>query len=159
MTSVSIILSVYNGANWLDKAILSIQNQSFQDFEFLIINDGSNDSSLDIANKYAAKDSRLKIFTKENTGLPNSLNFGLSKAHGEWIARIDADDFSLPCRLTEQMMITQKDSNVILVGTNFYIHENGKKIFKSNLPNNRNKLLYRLSNMKGFSPADLEALI
>ena len=92
--SITVLMSVFNGERWLAESLKSILNQTFTDFEFIIINDGSTDGTLKILEKYAKQDSRIKIYYKENSGLTDSLNFGVSKAKGKWIARIDADDIA-----------------------------------------------------------------
>jgi glycosyltransferase involved in cell wall biosynthesis len=99
---VSVVMAVYNGAQFLSEAIQSILVQTFTDFEFIIINDGSTDNSLDILNSF--KDPRIRIISNErNSGLVYSLNLGLTEAKAELIARFDADDISLPSRLEKQV--------------------------------------------------------
>ena len=100
---VSVIMSVYNGERFLVQAIESILNQTFTDFEFLIMNDGSTDRTQKILEKYQKKDNRIKLFTQKNKGLAKSLNFLIKQAKGEYIARMDADDISLPNRLSLQV--------------------------------------------------------
>ena len=95
-------MPVFNGEKYLKQSIESILNQTYSDFEFIIINDGSTDHSLDIISSF--KDSRIQCFeNKENIGITRSLNHGLILARGEYIARMDADDFSLPGRLEAQV--------------------------------------------------------
>ena len=97
---VSILMSVYNGASTLGKAIESILAQTFDDFEFIICDDASTDSSPAIIERYAAADARIRILCNEkNLGLGASLNRCLAIAQGEYIARQDADDISAPDRL------------------------------------------------------------
>ena len=96
-------MSVYNGEPYLAEAIESILHQTFQEFEFIIINDGSTDSSWRIILQYAAKDPRIVPITQDNIGLTRSLNKGIQLSKGEFIARQDADDLSLPTRLSEQL--------------------------------------------------------
>ena len=113
---VSIIMSVYNGLLYLEESIESILNQSFTDFEFIIIDDCSTDNSWDILNKYAKKDTRIKLHKNEvNIGLTKSLNKGLRLAKGEYIARQDADDISLPTRFEKQVSFLQEHSEIILL--------------------------------------------
>ena len=100
---VSVIMSTYNRAsldhNLLSKAIESILNQTYKEFEFIIINDGSIDETKNILAEFQKKDSRIKILTNEkNEGLPNSLNKGLAIAQGKYIARMDDDDYSFSIR-------------------------------------------------------------
>ena len=93
---VSVLMSVWNGERYLRQAIESILNQTFRDFEFLIVNDGSTDGSRDII---LSNDNRIRLLDNEaNLGLTTSLNRGLELATGEYIARQDADDISLPER-------------------------------------------------------------
>ena len=96
---ISVVMSVHNGEKYLREAVESILNQTFRDFEFIIIDDGSTDGSKTILEEYAAKDSRIRLVVPwENRGLTKSLNDGLALARGEFIARMDADDIALPQR-------------------------------------------------------------
>ena len=90
---VSIIVPVYNAERYLSRCIDSILEQSFTDFELLLINDGSNDNSADICDEYVAKDSRVLVFHKENGGASAARNYGLDKAVGKYVCFIDADDW------------------------------------------------------------------
>lgn len=124
---VTVLMSVYNGEKYLREAIDSIINQTFKDFEFLIINDGSTDNTAKILKSY--KDPRIKIITnKKNIGLTKSLNNGLRIAKGEYIARMDHDDISALTRLTEQTMFLDQHSNIAVLGTNFQIIDSSGKV-------------------------------
>lgn len=112
---ISVIMSVYNAEDFLDESIQSILNQTFKDFEFIIINDGSSDTSLQIIEKY--KDNRIVLISRENRGLVESLNEGLVIAKGKYIARMDADDISFPKRLEEQYDFMEKNPNIGVSGT------------------------------------------
>lgn len=90
---ISVIVPVYNEENYLDKCIQSILNQSFTDFELLLINDGSSDSSATICDGYTVKDNRVRVFHKENGGVSLARNLGLEHATGEWITFVDGDDY------------------------------------------------------------------
>jgi len=114
---ITVLMSVYNGSRWLDEAIQSVLNQTFIAFEFIIINDGSTDNSLEIINQFAAGDPRIVVINKLNTGLADSLNQGIEQARGEWIARIDADDVCEPERLSKQYTCAQSTSSLVLIGT------------------------------------------
>ena len=100
---VTVVMSVYNGEPYLAEAIESILLQTFQDFEFIIINDGSTDSSFETIQKYADKDLRIVPITQENLGLTRSLNIGIQLAKGKFIARQDADDLSVPRSSEKQL--------------------------------------------------------
>ncbi len=117
---VSVVMSVYNSQETLATAIESILSQTFKDFEFIIINDGSVDHTQDILNSYATKDNRIKIIDQANKGLTKSLNIGILNAKGKYIARQDDDDVSLPQRFEKQIEILETDKEVTLVGTNQY---------------------------------------
>ena len=96
MCKVSIIVPAYNAEAYLRQCLDSIISQTLQDIEILCINDGSKDSTLEIMREYAAKDSRLKVIDKPNTGYGNSMNVGLQMAKGEYIGIVESDDFVKP---------------------------------------------------------------
>lgn len=113
---VTVLMPVYNTASYLREAVDSILNQTFTDFEFLIIDDASTDGSIDIIKSY--NDPRISFTEKpENTGYTNSLNMGLEMARGEYIARMDSDDISLPERLEKQVAFMDANLEVGLCGT------------------------------------------
>lgn len=112
---ISVILPVYNAQAFLRESIDSILEQSFTNFELIIINDGSTDNSLNIIQSYS--DKRIKIIDQKNAGLPISLNRAISVAKGEYIARQDADDISLPNRLIEQAAYLDTHPSCALLGT------------------------------------------
>jgi len=139
--TISVIMSVYNGAKFLDKAVKSILNQTYQNYEFLIMDDGSTDATAKILDEFAKKSS-VKIFSRGNKGLTASLNELISIAKGEYIARMDADDFSHPKRFEKQVEYLDHHSECGLVGTgSFNIDENGRIINGYQLPDNHNFLL------------------
>ena len=128
---VSVIMSVYNAEKYLDLAIESILNQSFRDFEFIIIEDCSTDNSLEILKNYAEKDSRIKIIQKtENKrmkGFIENLNIGLKEAKGKYITRMDADDISHPSRFEKQVAFLESHSDIFMVGSSInFINEKGE---------------------------------
>jgi glycosyltransferase involved in cell wall biosynthesis len=117
---VSVVMSVYNGERYLQQAINSILNQSFCDFELIIVDDGSTDDTAAIVNSY--RDPRIVRFRHAtNQGLIASLNFGLTRARGELIARQDADDISLPNRLEEQVGLCDREPQVVIVGSGCHL--------------------------------------
>ena len=126
---VSVVMPVYNGARYLPEAIESILNQTFSNFELVIIDDGSTDNSWDILTAYAAQDSRIVLSrNSENIKLIKTLNRGLSLARGQYIARMDADDISLPERLERQVTYLQCHPEVGLLGTGYYrLNVEGKR--------------------------------
>ncbi len=114
---VTVLMSVFNGQDFLPEAIRSILNQSYRDFEFLIIDDGSTEPLDPILRRF--EDERIAIVRQDNAGLTRSLNKGLILARGEYIARMDADDVSLPSRLEAQVHELDADSRLDLVGCFF----------------------------------------
>lgn len=90
---ISIIVPVYNVEKYLQRCIESILAQTFADFELLLIDDGSKDKSGDICDKYAARDSRIRVFHKKNGGVSSARNLGIEHAKGEWITFVDSDDW------------------------------------------------------------------
>lgn len=105
--TVSVLLCVYNGGVELSNAIESILNQSYKDFEFVIVNDGSTDNSWETINRYAATDRRIVAISHANMGLTKSLNRGLDFCRGKFIARQDADDVSDVKRLEKQVSMAK----------------------------------------------------
>jgi glycosyltransferase involved in cell wall biosynthesis len=130
---VTVLMSVYNGERYLQEAIDSILTQTFTNFEFIIINDGSTDSSRDIIHSYS--DPRIRLIDNpENIGLTKSLNRGLSLAKGHYVARQDADDRSHSERLQKQVAFLDDNPKVAVVGTQLrYIDADGK-ILRNPMP-------------------------
>jgi glycosyltransferase involved in cell wall biosynthesis len=127
---VSVVMPVYNGEKYLDESIKSILNQTFRDFEFIILNDGSFDSTPRLLADYAARDPRLIVHHfASNQGLPSILNFGIRQARGEYIARMDMDDVSLPERFENQVRFLDSHDDVAVVGTGVrFIDDQGNAI-------------------------------
>jgi len=130
---LSIVMSVYNGEKYLREAIESILNQTYTDFEFIIINDGSTDQSLDIIRSYS--DQRVVIINQENKGLIESLNIGIARARTNYIARIDADDVSHLDRLEKQIKFMDNNPNLVLLSSSYNVMlESGEIICTRFLP-------------------------
>ncbi|MDQ4061967.1 MAG: glycosyltransferase [Pseudomonadota bacterium] len=119
--SVSVLMSVYNGAPFLDAAIDSIRAQSFDDFEFIIIDDGSTDATPAILARHAVADPRIRILSQRNLGLIAALNRGLAEASGVYVARMDADDIAKPHRLERQIGMLDSDRRLVLVGSRYEV--------------------------------------
>lgn len=109
-------MAVYNGEHYLQTAINSVLNQTYQDYEFIIINDGSTDASIEIIN--SNDDPRIKLIHNEtNLGLIGSLNKGIEKARGKYIARTDCDDLLEPDRLSKQVKVLEQNEDIVLLGS------------------------------------------
>lgn len=109
-------MPVYNAKQYIGEAVESILNQTFTDFEFIIINDGSTDGTLDMLEAYAEQDTRIRLINRENKGLVETLNEGLALAKAPLIARMDADDIALPDRFEKQYAYMQRHPDVVVLG-------------------------------------------
>ena len=119
-------MSVYNGEDYLCEAIDSVLNQSFHNWELIVINDCSTDSTAQILSRYAERDCRVKVHTNEvNLRLPSSLNKALTLAQGKYIARMDADDICMPDRLQKQYDFMEKNSDIALSSCRFMTLKSG----------------------------------
>ncbi|MEM9951813.1 MAG: glycosyltransferase [Chloroflexota bacterium] len=129
---VSVMMAVYNGEATVGRAIEGILAQSFTDFEFIIVDDGSSDETLPILHDYATRDTRIRLIVNEhNLGLTKSLNKGVEQAHGQYIARQDADDTSHPERFGKQVSILDNNPNEALVTSHFVIDDSqGEHLYR-----------------------------
>lgn len=117
MPLVSIIMTAYNAAEFVQPAVESIQNQTFSDWELIIVNDGSTDATGKILTKLVKQDNRIILINcRRNRGASRASNLGLAKAQGQFIARMDADDISMPDRLEKQARFLENNPKVIVVG-------------------------------------------
>jgi glycosyltransferase involved in cell wall biosynthesis len=141
---ISIILPVKNGASTIGNAINSILNQSFKSFELIIINDNSTDSTNKIVYSYLSLDPRIRLYSNTHSkGLVSSLNFGIFLAKGRYIARMDADDISLPNRLSIQKKIIES-YNYDLVGSKVLVFDRQTKCIYGPLRNFSNYWLQKI---------------
>lgn len=131
-TPVSIVMPVYNGAKYLPQAIESVLDQTYKNFEFIIIDDGSSDNSPDIIEEYAQKDERIRFYRQKNSGVPVTLNNGIRLAQSEIIVRMDADDIMLPQRLEKQIpfLLSHPEATVVSCFA-YHINSKGERIGKS----------------------------
>lgn len=113
---ISIIMPVKDGQEFISEAIESILDQSMKDWELLIMDNGSQDGSHDIALEYRRRDERIKVVKNSNTGFTQSLNLLLEMSKGQYVARLDSDDLSLPERLKSQSIFLDKNRHVLMVG-------------------------------------------
>ncbi len=124
--TVSIIMSVYNGEDYLKETLDSIVSQTYKDWELIAINDCSKDATLDILNQYSKNDARIKVYSNEvNLRLPASLNKAISLSCGKYIARMDADDICMPDRFEKQVKFMDDNPDVSLSSCRFFTLKNG----------------------------------
>ncbi len=123
---ISLIMSVYNGEDYLEEAIDSVLKQTFTEWELIVINDCSTDSTEKILEKFASMDERVKVYPNEvNLRLPSSLNKAMTFAQGKYIGRMDADDICLPDRLEKQYAFMEKNPDIALSSCRFMTLKNG----------------------------------
>lgn len=151
---ISVVMSVYNGERHLRASIESILQQSFADFEFVIINDGSTDGSRGILEEYRARDSRVRIIDQSNAGLTAALKTGCDVAVGEFIARHDADDWSAPSRL--ECLVNLMDSWPAVVMASswaIYVDDEGEVVDRVERPIEPREATRRLLHERCGPPA------
>lgn len=118
---VSVVTTVYNGAPYSDRAIPSILAQTFDNFEFILVDDGSQDDTPDILRQLAQRDPRVRVFSPGRLGVAAAANYGISQARGEYIARQDFDDRSYPDRLRFQVAFLDAHPEVGVVGCQYVL--------------------------------------
>ncbi len=144
---ITVLMPVYNAGKYIGEAIRSVMEQSFTDFELLIVNDGSTDDTLSVINTFS--DARIRVINQENKGVAAALNKGLSHARAPYIARFDADDICYPERLQVQYDFLTANTSYSLVGASVdYIDVTGHYVFTYH-PTGRNseemhRLVYRV---------------
>ena len=129
-------MPVYNCEKYLHESIPSILAQSFQNFEFIIINDGSTNNSLELINSFQHKDERIIVINQKHQGITKSLNTGIQICQGEFIVRMDADDIAFDTRLKQQLDFIKKHPDIDIVGSQIVVINEKNKIIKEikNLP-------------------------
>lgn len=146
--SISVLLPVYNAEPYIRDAVESILAQTFRDFELLILDDGSTDGSLNILLECQEKDSRISVKSRENRGHVASLNELISKSRGRYLARMDADDVSLPHRFKQQFEFLEANLDHVAVGGwPLYINSKGLRIGVIQTPLNHDEI--DQANLKG----------
>ncbi|MDC1218027.1 glycosyltransferase [Flavobacteriaceae bacterium] len=143
---VSILLPVYNGEKFIIEAINSIFDNSYQNFEIVLIDDGSTDNTVPLIKKF--KDDRIHLFKKSNSGLVESLNYGISKCKNEIIMRMDADDRLHPSKMELQLSSFLK-RKVVLIGTEAKVfNEYDSKLSNIYLPAHHKDIIHSMINLK-----------
>ena len=143
---ISVVLPFYNSEKTLTKCLESLQNQTLNNFEIILCNDGSTDNSLNIAKQFL-KDSRFKLLSQDNRGVVAAHNVALESAQGDFIARMDADDWAHPQRLQVQLEQLTKNPNISISATCVE--------FKSELPNAQGFAQFVQWNNSILSPNDI----
>ena len=156
MVKISVVIPIYNSEEYLRKCLDSIIYQTYENLEIICVNDGSTDGSAEILKEYENKDKRIKVYTKENTGLSDTRNHGLDKAEGDYVSFIDSDDWvSLTLFDDFVKILNQLNQNIDIYNFNAYaIKENENKIFTDvffNIRDIRNhESVYTIHTLKDF---------
>ena len=130
---VTVAICTYNGERYLAATLDSVLAQTYQNMEVVIVDDGSSDDTLSVIWQYAERDSRIRWFSRKNSGLPASRNYAFTQAQGEWIAIIDQDDLCYPERLTRQIAVADAYPSVGLVFCDTHHIDGVGKIIGSHL--------------------------
>lgn len=142
---ISVVMSCYNAGSYLSDAIESVLGQTYGDFELLLIDDGSRDGTLGTINDFAAKDKRIVVIAKENSGLANSLNVGIEAARAQWIARMDQDDIAFPERLQRQIdFMGDHPETVLLGGGCVTIDNKGRELRRYRYPTGHDDIINQI---------------
>lgn len=142
-SKISVIMPVYNEEKYLKESIESILEQTFTDFEFIIIDDGSTDGSEKIIKSYS--DQRIKYIYSKNKGMVYQFNFGISIAHSELIARMDGDDIADPKRFEKQYKFLESHPDIHVVGSNaFFLAEKGKVLCEHRYPEENEQIEFMM---------------
>ena len=148
---ISVILPAYNEEKYLEESVQSVLNQTFEDFELIIINDCSTDNTLKLMKRLQKKDKRIVLMdNKKNLGGSETMNNGLKIAKGKYVALFCADDISHPKRFEVQFNYLEKNPHIFLVGSSaIYINEKGRKIRRFRKYDNYKMLAWRLRKSCG----------
>lgn len=123
---ISIIIPVYNVKDYVVRCLDSINNQTYKDFEVIVVDDGSNDGSERIVDDYCSEKSRFRVFHKPNGGLMSAWKFGMEKANGDYIGFVDSDDYIAPTMYEELVNATFEYDAEIVLCNHYYVNEDGK---------------------------------
>ncbi len=147
---VCVIMPAYNAEKYIAESISSVVHQSYQNWELIVINDGSTDQTLQIVEEFLQKDKRIRLANHEtNKGLILARNKGLECAKGKYIANLDSDDIAMPSRLEKQVQFLEEHKSYVLLGTACeIINSNGERqqLIRRNIPNEQIKTLLLFSN-------------
>jgi cellulose synthase/poly-beta-1,6-N-acetylglucosamine synthase-like glycosyltransferase len=147
----SVVMAVYNGERYLQESLESILAQTSRDFEFIVVDDGSEDGSAVLLNHYAQSDTRLRVHRLEHSGVVGALNAGCRLAQGKYIVRMDADDIAFPDRLQRQIDFLERNPEVALLG-GAYVLMNAYGVVGTTLRKPANLLQIKAMMRRGHNP-------
>ena len=150
---ISVLMPCYNGERWISEAIESVLRQTCDDFELVLVDDGSTDSTLDVIRGYAEREPRINLIMKPHSDVSHTLNMGLATATGRWVARLDQDDVCEPTRLARQLAFVKAHPDVVFVGSPYIrVDESGRVVATHGFPLTHDRLMINLERVKGFCP-------
>ena len=150
---ISVLMPCYNAAEFIRESIDSVLNQTYSDFELILINDGSTDETQSIIDEYTSTNKIIRGITKENSGIPDTLNVGIEAAKGAWIARLDSDDIAMPNRFQMQIDYVGNHPEIILLGSGcIVIDEYGNEIKKYSYGETHQEIVRNMLRLKPFFP-------
>lgn len=151
---ISVVMACRNSSEHVEEALLSILNQSIKTIELIIVDDGSTDDTLEIAQRYQSSDDRIKVISLPTSfGPAVARNAGINSARGRWIGILDSDDIALPSRFAEQLKLGDSGNNLVLIGSNSTsVDQHGQIIRCHRYPTSHNTLIDRLYRLGGFPP-------
>ncbi len=139
---VSVVMTVYNTADYLPQSVNSILSQTYSDFEFIIVDDGSTDETPSILAAFEDSDARIKVYTNaSNLSVPASTNRGFALARGEYIARMDGDDIASPLRFEKQVALLDETPNLVVVGAGYQEIDSAGRVRKTDCEHSSNALI------------------
>ena len=148
---VSVLMTVYNGERYLADAVESILQQTFEDFEFVIVDDGSTDTSLELLQQFEKRDPRIRLFARPHGGIVPAANFGLRQCRGEFLARMDSDDVALPHRFEVQVATLRENPHVVVIGGAYDLIDAAGRFLRRQWPPTDDASLQELS-LNGLTP-------
>jgi glycosyltransferase involved in cell wall biosynthesis len=150
MPRCSVLMPVFNAERYVREAVESILAQTYRDFDFIVIDDGSSDRSREILQDYAAREPRIRLTSRPNTGYLRALNEGLTQCQGEYVARMDADDVALSERLERQISFLDVHPECLMVGCALLrIDADGDLLCEEHLPESHEEIEARLLRAVG----------
>lgn len=148
---VSVVMTAYNSTRYIESAVQSIQRQTFEDFELIIVDDGSTDNTREIVSKLARYDKRIRLLACDHRGIVPSANEGIGNARGEYLARMDSDDLSMPQRFEWQVSLLRARPEVVLVGGAYQLIDSRGRLLHQITPPLDDQKLQELA-MSGRTP-------
>ena len=139
---VSVVIPAYNGQAYIAASLSSVLSQTYANFEVVVVNDGSTDTTAEIVSGFAAQDPRVRLLTKSNSGISETLNLGIAQSHASLIARLDADDIMLPHRLERQVELMSRDPDLTICGSAFDCIDGAGKVLSVVRPGPHDRAAY-----------------